>query len=547
MSNPREGEPSARQRDAAEIAENEVVRKVVCIIGGGPVGIAMARELIDRPGAPGVDVLVLESGIRTDFKIPNSVRQSLYKGTPVGLMTDVNPEFLTNSRLRMYGGTTNHWGFWARTLDDIDLGPRPGYRPLGWPIDRAVLDPVYERANRLGGYDELRYDDVDYWTARTGTQALEGRLGAPLATVVFHAQYDDGMNKFQVQFGDELDDAENVEILFNCNVLKIHTDAARSRVTHLECAALIDGKKGPVFYVEADQFVLATGGLEATRLLLLSGNLGDNARGDLGGHFMVHPLIRAAALAEFAVPFDDRIEQLYAGRWVPGKPLPRAGEDAERFRAAVYDERFEGPEEAGFTVFAALAPTAHVLDEKKIGNFRICLGFRGREVQVNVNWEQVAQRESRITLHPTAVDPVLGQPLLQLDWRLAQIDKTTVIEALSLCEQFFAGVKDNRLLRFDRTTDLGGGPDHWTFDPTGLDDHALWPGDHPMGTARMSALPEDGIVDRDLKVHTLDNLYLPSTAAFPAGGYANPTLTLLALSLRLADHLRGKLGAGIGE
>ena len=94
MSKPRAGEPSVRYRDAAEIAEDEVVRKTVCIIGGGAVGIAMARELIDRPGAPGVDVVVLESGTRTDFKIPNELRQSIYFA--IKSLRTTLPPFITN-------------------------------------------------------------------------------------------------------------------------------------------------------------------------------------------------------------------------------------------------------------------------------------------------------------------------------------------------------------------------------------------------------------------------------------------------------------------
>jgi choline dehydrogenase-like flavoprotein len=452
-------------------------------------------------------------------------------------MNQVNPNFLTGSRLRMYGGTTNHWGYWARPLDPLDLAPRPGYRPAGWPIDRQALDPTYPRANRLGDYDVFRYEDVPYWTERTGTRAIEEPAGAPLKSVVFHAQYDDSINHFQLRYREALRDAENITVLFNCNVLRIATDAARSRVTRLECASLFDGRPGQPFVIEVDRYVLATGGLEATRRLLLSGGLGDNARGDLGRHFMVHPLIRRAAVAEFERPFDRQIESFYAGTPAYGPP-PNAGPGTARFRSPVYDERFEGSGSRSFTVFGSLAPTPAVLAEKKIGNFRVNLGFLGNQVQVNVNWEQIPQPESRITLHPTARDPVFGQPVLQLDWRLAPVDKRTVIEALALSKDHFGRLKENRLKRFTQTTDLSGGPDHWTFDPTGFNDEALWPGDHHMGTARMSRDPQDGIVDPDLKVHTLANLYLPSTAAFPTGGYANPTLTLLALAIRLADHLK---------
>jgi choline dehydrogenase-like flavoprotein len=471
------------------------------------------------------------------------VRQEIYGGDPGQLMTKVNDGFLVNSRLRLYGGTTNHWGFWARPLDQIDLEPREGYHPAAWPIDRRVLDETYPRANRLGAYDVFRYDDVAYWTQRTGTHAFAERPGAPLKNVVFHAQYDKTINHFQLQYREQLRVAPNVTVLFNCNVLRIVTDPGRSTVKYLECAAIVGNRPGRHFTIQADQFVLAVGGLEVTRLLLLSGALGDNARGDLGRNFMVHPLIREAALAEFAAAFEPTLERFYNGRAFAISEAASARDSAPRFRAPVYDARFEGGEANSFTVWGALVPTAKVLAEKKIGNFRVNLGFDDRTVQVNINWEQVSQRDSRITLHPTKKDPVFGQPVLNLDWHLAAIDKRTVIEALALCKTFFDKLDENRLVGFKIVTDLTGGPEQWTFDPTGGNHRALWPGDHHMGTARMSKNPEDGIVDPNLKVHSVDNLYLASCAVFPTGGYANPTLTLLALAIRLADHLKRKLGA----
>ena len=61
---------------------------------------------------------------------------------------------------------------------------------------------------------------------------------------------------------------------------------------------------------------------------------------------------------------------------------------------------------------------------------------------------------------------------------------------------------------------------------------------HHLGTTRMSASPATGVVDRDCRVHGVDNLYVAGGSVFPTGGYANPTLTVVALALRLADRLR---------
>jgi choline dehydrogenase-like flavoprotein len=63
-----------------------------------------------------------------------------------------------------------------------------------------------------------------------------------------------------------------------------------------------------------------------------------------------------------------------------------------------------------------------------------------------------------------------------------------------------------------------------------------------MGTTRMHDDPKQGVVDRNCRVHGIDNLFVAGSSVFPTGGAANPTLTLLALTLRLADHLRPRLG-----
>ena len=93
-------------------------------------------------------------------------------------------------------------------------------------------------------------------------------------------------------------------------------------------------------------------------------------------------------------------------------------------------------------------------------------------------------------------------------------------------------------------TDVSGGADHWTFPPH---EGALETGDHHMGALRMSAAPEDGIVDINSRLHRVDNLYIAGSAVFPTGGYANPTLTIVALALRLADHLKRVLGSWRGH
>ena len=111
----------------------------ICIVGAGAAGIAMAQRLANSSRK----VLLLVSGQPGDKALPDAARQSLYRGTVGSFLGKVDPAFLDRSRLNMYGGTTNHFGFWARPLDRADYMPRPGFRRAGWPIDERELTPYY--------------------------------------------------------------------------------------------------------------------------------------------------------------------------------------------------------------------------------------------------------------------------------------------------------------------------------------------------------------------------------------------------------------------
>jgi choline dehydrogenase-like flavoprotein len=189
-----------------------------------------------------------------------------------------------------------------------------------------------------------------------------------------------------------------------------------------------------------------------------------------------------------------------------------------------------------FNAWGVLVPTAAAMAEERIGNFRAILRFdpAGDRAEVNLNWEQVPNEESVIGLDHAEVDPLFGQPVAHVDWRLREEDKRTAVKALDLVRDH---LERNGATGFRILTDLSGGPGRWTF---GRAETALATGDHHMGSLRMSVSPDDGVVDPDCRFHGIDNLYTAGSAVFPTSGYANPTLTIVALALRLADHLSGR-------
>ncbi|MGH9827177.1 MAG: hypothetical protein ACREDR_28450, partial [Blastocatellia bacterium] len=230
----------------------------VCIVGAGAAGIPMALRFPTTK-----NVLLITSGPSLSQGGPSIPDQSLYEGVLGPFMKKVDSAFLTRSRLRMYGGTTNHFGYWARPLEEPDMNPRPGYRDASWPLDISELNRYYPAANDTGHFGPFNYDDIDFWAEAIGGRPFPPEPGDKLQNAIFHAQYDRDLNHFQIQFGKKLEDADNITVLFNANVLTIGATGDKHHVTALECRSLDDnGKPNRRFKVESRSYVLAQGGIE---------------------------------------------------------------------------------------------------------------------------------------------------------------------------------------------------------------------------------------------------------------------------------------------
>ena len=273
----------------------------------------------------------------------------------------------------------------------------------------------------------------------------------------------------------------------------------------------------------------------------------------LGRGFMVHPLLTNAARVTFDQPVATDIRNFFREQQIRLKPPPNTlgilppvrrgdrggtsrGVGAGEYRHMV--EPLVNPELVFeylmFNAWGVLAPKHQTLLDERMANFRIILYFRdeGRSAIVNLNWEQTPDEGSRIRLNREQADPIFGQPVAHVDWRLNDTDKRSAVRALEITLEY---LRDHGARRHEMITDVSGGADSWTLPPH---EGALETGDHHMGALRMSASPADGIVDLNSRLHSVDNLYVAGSAVFPTSGYANPTLTIVALALRLADHLK---------
>jgi hypothetical protein len=159
-------------------------------------------------------------------------------------------------------------------------------------------------------------------------RVLFARCFAPLAHdsltgAIMHAQYDENLHDFQVQFGGAQIAAEYVTVLFNAHLLNVEADDQHEHVRLLICATIEEGRPGRRFNVKAAVYVLAMGGIETVRALKVAGDLGDNRKGHLGRGFMVHPLIVNAARVKFAHPVETEIRGFFSPSLLGGLPLLR--------------------------------------------------------------------------------------------------------------------------------------------------------------------------------------------------------------------------------
>ncbi|MEM7498467.1 MAG: GMC family oxidoreductase [Pseudomonadota bacterium] len=528
----------------------------VCIAGAGAAGVTLARAL----SAKGIEVLLLESGGR-DFSKP---AQDLATGEIADGSAPYYP--LRDSRLRFFGGTTAIWGGRVAELDPIDFERREGVSGSGWPIAHDDLTGWYEAAHAVLGLKRIG-------SAAEGWRRL-GRDGAPVDPAVLAPgfwQFDERADRFSLRASRDLVAARNVRVLLNATVTRIELQPGSDAVA----AFAIRSLKGRAIRARGRHFVIATGGIEAPRLVLASRLAagGDPARGfggdAVGRYFMEHPHARGGRLEP--APGQGAV-------WRALSLLPRHVDHegirhAAVLRPSVAVQRREGilnsalglvlraPEEAGAgqarRAYAALRHSlpatgawrsAWRLARKGAAAWRrhtdpllsgLAAGIGGREIALSVRAEQTPNPDSRVTLSKDGRD-ALGMPLPVLDWRLSALDRHSVARLVTLfgkeCARTGLGSVAPAAWLLDTAASQGPAAG-WRFDP-GIGNHAIG-GYHHMGTLRMGSGLRDSVVDAECRFHDVKNLHVAGSAVFSTSGWANPTLTILALALRLGDRLSG--------
>lgn len=530
-------------RDARTLTTERTQRADICIVGAGVAGATLADALVDGPGR----VVLLEGGGPEFTKSLRSLptvlsrhlrgEQALARGRNVGQY--YYP--LRFTRARAVGGSSRAWaghGLQAAPLDSIDFAERDELTRTGWPFSRAVLEPYYERAQRICNLGPFEYDTTP-WEAR----GLGHRL--PLdAECVHSTMFQFGLDSSFDRFEPRLAAADNIDVLTHATVTRIAMDHA-GRVLHVRCSTLA----GQHFTVEADRFVLAAGAIENARLLLVSNDVQrrgiGNAHDLVGRFFMEHPDVEIGLLLpDPSLDADDlRLYQpqhvspdlnAHAMLRLADQTLEKEGllNSVIRLRPT-YRSALDPAVRSARTVRRSLhhgVPTtglASHMTQALRGGPALLRHQRAKRTDapdaysLDIMAEQEPNPLSRVRLHETHRDR-LGVPLTVLDWRLTDRDWWSIrrtVEILGEC------VADAGLGHVVPTVDGRMPP-------------AVYGNWHHLGTTRMHADPQHGVIDEHGRVHTTENLYVAGGSVFPTGGYANPTLTIAALALRLADHLR---------
>lgn len=492
--------------DARGIPSGTVLDTDIAIIGGGPTGITLALALA---GAR-FRVTILESG----GMVFDAATQALYAGPEDG----VRYLPLDASRLRYLGGSTNHWGGWCRPLDKIDFEKRDWLPYSGWPFTRAALEPYYARAQQMVEAGSFVYDDAAKFAAALGTPLALGKGG--IGTTYFQFSKMRGSvlpTHFGERYAEELKRISNLRLLTHANVTGLRVSADAKTLQHIDVATLAGNR----FTLKTKFAVLGAGGIENARLLLASNAIATagigNANGLVGRFFADHP-----------IPGNNATMVLFDGQIAPSY-LNTIDAGDGHFRAALApDEQFkrarhllgalitvDGGTKLDALGSAAVATTAEAMGVSRHGARAFTLGC---------GLEPRPDPDRRITL--TSQRDALGMPRSKLTMTISDADFSGYRETLKeLGRQLLASRLG--MLQIHHSTHTG-----WL---SALD----W-GNHHMGTARMHLDPKQGVVDADLLVHGMSNLYVAGSSAFPTYGVSNPTMNLVALTLRLANHLKGK-------
>lgn len=529
---------------AADIAAGSAHDYDVCIVGSGAAGLTLAMAF----EGSGMRVAVLEAGgLEFDWD-----SQDAYAGEIVGLPYNA----LNAVRLRYFGGTTNHWSGTCNPLPDRSFVRQAWIPHSGWPLEPSAVRPYYDRASSFLGFERAGWDPAEGWDMDLIARDF-GDAPLPIDPEAF---YDRAVVIEPIRMGktlrQPLERSGNVDVVLHANVTDITTNETASHVTGL----IARTPEGKTVVFGAKAFVLATGGIENARLLLNATSVQKEGLGnghDLVGRFFGdHAGFVGGTLLATAPSLDVALYRVRGwrstGLRVVKEVTPAAQQQFELMAASVSFLLQAHPTSSslGYTSLRVLAREASrgnvpadlgthlrnvVNDFDRLVDYGAGFLWEGRrlidrqpveQVDVDFHLEPAPNPDSRVLLGSER--DAFGLRRVRLDWRLSEIDRHTV---RWVANRFATAVAAQGLGRFQML-----------LDETDIDGQVKL-NNHATGTTRMADDPREGVVDVDCRVHGIDNLFMASSSVFTTCGAGSPTFLIVALALRLADHLKRGIAA----
>lgn len=459
----------------------------LCIVGAGAAGMELIRQLNHTSHS----ITLLESGFE-DFdwqtqklgrfkQIGKTIRSADHTHY-FGIQKAKKQE----PHLRQLGGTLNIWGRRWKNLDPFDLLPKPYVQESGWPLSYEDLYPHLNEIAKEYEVLELMQEpenllNISLLTKDYPCFSTKINLKEKKPTNIKHLFYD------------PIQHSSNIRLILGANVVNLVLTEDLKHIDHL----IVRSLDGHEWKVRSKLFVLACGTIENTRLLLCSNKQMRTGIGNendwVGRNLIDHPQGKAGLFLLF--PQHKKFPEAYT------YPIENKWIDFE----------------------IALHPK--LLTEWQLPNHCMRLLYMPelidqRFIEIIFHLEQLPNPESRIFLSDEVDE--LNMPLACLDWKFKDLDLTLFRRYLEKMKELFLSNNIGML----------------SFDESCYNMHFLFDASHQMGTTRMALDPRNGVVDINCKIFGVDNLYIAGSSVFPSGGNANPTFTILALSRRLAIHLK---------
>lgn len=482
----------------------------VLIVGSGAAGISLAEALDDGKRR----IIIAEAGgLEVDEELqPDTCFRSI--GEPAGDICD---------QFHAFGGLTRYWSGRVAMLDPIDFAERPWIPQSGWPFPWAELAEYEDRAMAMCGF-------ADGW--QDMPPPLENLCAIPGRPEMLepYAWRHWGVARERYQHW-----GKRVHHRFKTSAtVKVLLHAAATGISEWHdnkaTGCVLKARTGQVVTVRANRVVLCGGGVENARFML---NLAEDWPNVLSGvapvtgrYFMQH--LRAITAVITADPGQSGQLQQAFNRFRKPKGLQFETGVALSHDVQVRENLLNAAAwlnyRRGDRVSREFNPLrlARSLGHRAVGREPV-LG--NAECLLTLDVEQQPCHSSRILLAPDRDRN--GMKNAVIDWRISDEDRRTLRITTCAIADWLARAGLGTVQLVDGVLAQSALPEAYM-----LDSH------HHIGATRMANSPEHGVVDPQLKVHGTSNLYICSASAMPTGGHANPTLTIVALALRLAEHLK---------